>query len=180
VFQGRQAMGDDKDGAPNAKTLHHLDNFSFCFYIDGACRLIEDEHYSTGFESSNSAIESAMSSPTMHQSASIAFRSASFGVALMLYWSKVPPQSNSLAAPDASEGDAKRKSDLILLPIFTFSLVCEFDAVYTRFDSQTTMLAHTYNTYRLNLTYVYDYISFPRLCLLLESRFSHRESSFMN
>jgi hypothetical protein len=37
-------MGDDKDGAPNAKTLHHLDNFSFCFYIDGACRLIEDEN----------------------------------------------------------------------------------------------------------------------------------------
>ena len=44
MFQGRQAMGDDKDGAPNAKTLHHLDNFSFCFYIDGACRLIEDEN----------------------------------------------------------------------------------------------------------------------------------------
>ena len=44
VFQGRQAMGYDKDGAPNAKTLHHLDDFSFRFYIDGACRLIEDEN----------------------------------------------------------------------------------------------------------------------------------------
>ena len=44
VFQGRQAMGDNKHRAPNAKTFHHLDNFSFCFYIDGACRLIEDEN----------------------------------------------------------------------------------------------------------------------------------------
>ena len=44
MLQGRQAMGDDKDGAPNAKTLHYLDNFSFRFYIDGACRLIEDEN----------------------------------------------------------------------------------------------------------------------------------------
>ena len=46
MFQGRQAMGDDKDGAPNAKTFHHLDNFSFRLYIDGACRLIQDENRS--------------------------------------------------------------------------------------------------------------------------------------